>query len=504
MSDFVHVESLIDSHDPPTLTDAPNNPSTRSPLAFLDTHPFVRAAVLDKIYGCIVGSALGDTIGLYTEFLTKAQSAEIYASKEFCLVEPATELYLDNHRTRFEPCAWTDDTDQALLIVLAYLDACAHAASLAVPAQQPTQIHASTPISPSHPSAPYQHGPKDLSSSFAQRLRIWVEQGLLALRRPPCGLGRLVGSVVINPSFLSNPLSTATAAWVKTQRHIAPNGSLMRTHPLGVIGVGLSEEAAWELSVDVGRVTHADPRCVVSCAISVSLVRGLLRGEIVDERDVDAAIERAYGFVKSRPELMNPGDDGSLTAFEIERHLERREFERHVYAKSLEELKLDNHKEMGYVYKCLGSAVFMLRLAMQRNTGMKPLDAMALFEELTVELIMEGGDADTNAAAACALLGAYLGYARLPVHWTMGLAHKEWLMEKMRRLAVAADLAEGPLEMQKDEAAEGPDGKMNQDELEHRWQLLTVQMVTRKTEGEERAKAAKKEKKKGIAGWFAK
>jgi hypothetical protein len=109
MSDFVHVESPIDSHDPPTLADAPNNPPTRSPLAFLDTHAFVRAAVLDKIYGCIVGSALGDTIGLYTEFLSKAQSAEMYADRKFRLVEPATEFYLDNHRSEFYPLPSSKD-----------------------------------------------------------------------------------------------------------------------------------------------------------------------------------------------------------------------------------------------------------------------------------------------------------------------------------------------------------------------------------------------------------
>jgi hypothetical protein len=67
-------------------------------FAHLDAHPFVRETVIDKIYGCIIGSALGDTIGLYTEFLSKAQSKQIYRNRKFQLIEPATELYFDSHR----------------------------------------------------------------------------------------------------------------------------------------------------------------------------------------------------------------------------------------------------------------------------------------------------------------------------------------------------------------------------------------------------------------------
>jgi ADP-ribosylglycohydrolase len=62
------------------------------------------------------------------------------------------------------------------------------------------------------------------------------------------------------------------------------------------------------------------------------------------------------------------------------------------------------------VYKCLGSAIVLLRMAMRALARRDdPISAETLFEELIVNFIMEGGDADTNAAVAGAVLGAYLG-----------------------------------------------------------------------------------------------
>jgi hypothetical protein len=81
---------------------------------------------------------------------------------------------------------------------------------------------------------------------------------------------------------------------------------------------------------------------------------------------------------------------------------------------------------------------------------------------------MEGGDADTNAAAACALLGAYLGFVNLPAHWTQGLAHKEWLIAKTQRLAVASGVVEGNLEPEEDEAADGGRGLMSRADIGRR------------------------------------
>ncbi|KAF2683934.1 ADP-ribosylglycohydrolase [Lentithecium fluviatile CBS 122367] len=487
MSDFVHIESPSTEAVQPLSTEedlaaSPNlqkEESSKNDLEFLDLHPFVRSTVVDKIYGCLVGSALGDTIGLYTEFLPKAQCAEAYKTRKFSLVGEVTEYYSDSHRMRFEPCAWTDDTDQALLILLSYL-----------------HIHTS--------SSPRNATPElvtALPQDFAGRLQIWIEQGLRALNRFPCGIGRLVGSVVTNKAYLLNPVEIAIERWVKSSRHVAPNGSLMRTHPIGVIGVGMEEVDCWILATSVGMTTHVDPRCTVACCISVGLVRGILRGEVSTEADVDKAIEKAYDWVLSQPELMNPGLATELTEWEIKRHLDRKEFERHVYVTSYADLYLDNHQEMGYVYKCLGSAILALRLCIRACASALP--SKSLFEDLITDLIMEGGDSDTNGAAAGALIGAYLGYANLPAHWALGLAHKEWLSSKIMRLTKALEIVDGTVEEEADEQSDGGKGLMSKEELEKRDRNMLVLILTRKKEREEKERKAK-EKKKGLAGWFAK
>jgi ADP-ribosylglycohydrolase len=119
----------------------------------------------DRLRGCIVGGALGDAIGLFTEFFTAERSVEIYGQEpRFTLINDATtsgsstqsrsrwktwltlkgdssspsqaattsgggtengslwtKCYMDRHRARFELSGWTDDTDQALLTLLGFL-----------------------------------------------------------------------------------------------------------------------------------------------------------------------------------------------------------------------------------------------------------------------------------------------------------------------------------------------------------------------------------------------
>jgi hypothetical protein len=115
------------------------------------------------------------------------------------------------------------------------------------------------------------------------------------------------------------------------------------------------------------------------------LIRGLLRGDILDEAGVNNCIERSYQFVHGNEDLMDPGGEEPSEEV-LDARLDREEFDRYAYARSLEELELDSLGALGFVYKCLSSAILLLRLAM-RKLSPRPdsLAAATLFEELTVD-----------------------------------------------------------------------------------------------------------------------
>lgn len=180
------------------------------------------------------------------------------------------------------------------------------------------------------------------------------------------------------------------------------------------------------------------------------MIRGILRGEILNEKDVDKVIEDAFGWVdgwgrsgrRHGEDIIRENAKGGGT----EPRLDREGFDRSVKAGGLKELQLD--EMMGYVYKSLGAAILTLRLGMRRRPYLRESNNYStqnkidpaksyhnLFEELITRLIMQGGDADTNACVAGSLLGAWIRYMALPPHWRDGIQHHNWLLRKCDALA---------------------------------------------------------------------
>ncbi|KAL3920320.1 MAG: hypothetical protein SGPRY_005294 [Prymnesium sp.] len=334
----------------------------------------------DKIRGLVFGAALGDATGLATEFLTHSQVEEFYGDG-FAFSPRSSKLFPDTHRLMWLPGDWTDDTDQLILLLQSLL----HTGGVAEPTE------------------------------FAKRLLKWREQGFGELGdESAAGLGQHTKHVISHPAFVTSPHDTATDYWTKGGRKSAANGAVMRTAITGVPFFWSREEVVSN-TTSFCKVTHADPRCIASCVMVAVCVSEMLKGEPTGTpQAVDGLISRALNEAEAA--LSDSGD-----AYDTQelRHVVNGTLGQMV--EELRGLKLDDPRAMGYTFKCLGSALWSLR-------------STASFEVTIRQVIAEGGDADTNATVAGALVGCRLGFSQLPSDWVAELEHASWLEAYAQKL----------------------------------------------------------------------
>lgn len=319
-----------------------------------------------------------------------------------------------------------------------------------------------------------------------------------------------LSQVVSDDEYLTDPSRTAYNRWILLERRIAPNGSLMRTHPLGAICLSHTLEETFEIAADFSSATHADPRCIVACCISTGLIRGILRGEILSEIDVDTLLGKAYDWVNAWVHNARGGKefvDTNSGEFSEGDFLDRHEFDKHVYASTFEALQLDEARKIGYVYKCLGSAILGLRLGMRQApyevsgaTDETKLSHSTIFENIITELTYEAGDADTNACAAGALVGCWLGYESLPAHWRDGMMHLNWMVNKCDGFSHILGIARGIPEYKgsedPDTRLDGGKGLLDKQQIAERDKEFTGRYMARHVAGLEQAKRRLEEEKK--------
>lgn len=152
--------------------------------------------------------------------------------------------------------------------------------------------------------------------------------------------------------------------------------------------VGLFPKEVRTCAECICRLTHYDPRCVGSCVIVSELVNAL-----------------AYGKEPlSRYQMENIARQYDLSICE---YITKAWYEQDVK-------KLVDFDHMGYTLVTLSVALW----AYWHTSS---------FEEGLLAVVNAGGDADTNATVACAILGAKYGFSSIPTEYVDGLLYKEKL-----------------------------------------------------------------------------
>ncbi len=181
--------------------------------------------------------------------------------------------------------------------------------------------------------------------------------------------------------------------------------SVMRTSICGVFDYN-SPSRVFANTAEMCHVTHADPRCLASCVLITELISAILRGADIS---TPTATDQLIDLVLQQ----------TLQAVPLGEH--EAEFRQYVNERSrdLAKLELDDSRAgIGYTNRCMSCGLFGLR-------------SQESFEVTMNRVAREAGDADTNGAVCGALLGARVGYARLPAAWIRSMPHTDWLAAKV-------------------------------------------------------------------------
>ncbi len=184
---------------------------------------------LDKIKGVFWGQAIGDALGLGTEFLSKEQIAEFYPNG----FSEYHHIIQDAHRRRWNVGDWTDDTDQFLCICDSIINE--------------SRVD---------------------ELAFANKLFEWFSGS-------PMGIGKTVYKVVTMPQFTLYPHKAAELVWKISGKKIASNGAIMRTSILGTYKYWDYTQVIRNTE-KIACVTHWDSRCIGSCVIITSIIAAIL------------------------------------------------------------------------------------------------------------------------------------------------------------------------------------------------------------------------------------
>lgn len=171
----------------------------------------------------------------------------------------------------------------------------------------------------------------------------------------------------------------AYAAVTAASRSSQANGSLMRISPLGIYGHTLPSNDLAELARLDSLITHPHPVCQEACAVFVvALARAITQGG-----DPEAVYRHTVNWAES-----SCCEEAVVSALR----------------EAASSPPADYATKQGWVLIALQNAFYRLLHAPS-------------FEEGVVDTVMAGGDTDTNAAIAGALLGSVYGLEAIPFQW---------------------------------------------------------------------------------------
>lgn len=305
--------------------------------------------IREKIFGAIFGYAIGDALGLGTEFMTVNEIKKRYPEG----LRNYPQIIRDAHRSQWKRGEWTNDTEIVVLILenlikngsFNYLD-------------------------------------------IAKDMKDWYDSC-------PTDLTHHLRLILSQPNFTTDPFKSTKEAWEKIASFDNTSECLGR-----VIFSFLSDNPRQDCA-DLCRLSHPRGRSIASCLVLAEMANSLYFN------DKPASFESLTAIAKEKNE-------------DVVRYIDM------AFYGAIEDFHLDDPDTCWFVRKAMGVALW----------AVWHCDS---FEKALFKIIDQGGDADTNAAAAGALMGLKYGFSSIPENLIEGLCKKDYLHDLAERVTAFAE-----------------------------------------------------------------
>jgi len=231
------------------------------------------------------------------------------------------------------------------------------------------------------------HDP-DPASGFAERLVRWRSDN-------GRGIGIMTSTVIDYLEVGLGVPSAARAFWQERgSPDTQPNGALMRCAPVALM-YAKDPQTLIEQTAITCAVTHFAPGAQWSCILVNAAIAMLLRGHVPSRDDLILAATQ-------------DGAPAELIAWTL------------AIPEAIDE-RIAEERVSGHTYLCMQSALWCL-------------DTSDSLEEALIRIVSGGGDTDTNAAVAGAVLGARGGASAIPQRWLDCVPERERIEAATRSL----------------------------------------------------------------------
>lgn len=363
--------------------------------------------VKDTIEGIIYGGAIGDALGLATEFMNYSEIEKYYKNIN---IFTYNDIIQDYHRSTWQVGDWTDDTDHVIIIMKSIIN------------KKSIDIN-----------------------DYAEKLVALINNGL-----PECddkkghGIGNTFSIWWGDKYCIDDPLRAGIRAYIYNPLYVMSNqsnGGIMKTAIIGTYNYNDFDKVV-ENTIKVCAMTHPSPLCVYSCIVVNYIITNLIKSNnrthkfifdlilkiIPDTKDY--IINYIKEFQEKIIKINNENNEEDIMLNEIKKNISKNyqkvinnniidyvlyNTELTLYYNDIKMCKLQENP--GFTLNPLKCVFYSIRKALEGQS----------YEQIISSIIREGGDADTNCAVTGSVLGAFFGKSKLPLKYINELKYKDVL-----------------------------------------------------------------------------